>query len=167
MSLWRKMPSIEMAISVTCFGMGKWPCIDGHDGIPQGKVLIPGILWQYGKSQYVQYHSCRWPGDTRSQVISSHGIDLIGSFPYTMPDVMYNPDHKFCNWDRYYHLDFPDSKVYGTNMGPTWERQNPCGPHVGPMNLAIWVVFLIQLYRYVFLDWLCVVNKRNLDCVNG
>ena len=27
---------------------------------------------------------------------------------------------------------FPDSKVYGANMGPG-------GPHVGPMNLDIWV----------------------------
>ena len=24
-----------------------------------------------------QYHSCWWPGDTRSQDISSHGIDLV------------------------------------------------------------------------------------------
>ena len=33
----------------------------------------------------------------------------------------------------------PDSKVHGANMGPTWGRQNSCGPHVGPMNLDIWV----------------------------
>ena len=32
----------------------------------------------------------------------------------------------------------PDSKVYGANMGPTRGRQDPGGPHVGPMNLAIW-----------------------------
>ena len=32
----------------------------------------------------------------------------------------------------------PDSKVHGTNMGPTWGRQDPGGPHVGPMNFAIW-----------------------------
>ena len=31
-----------------------------------------------------------------------------------------------------------DSKVYGTYLGPTWGRQDPDGPHVGPMNLAIW-----------------------------
>ena len=31
-----------------------------------------------------------------------------------------------------------DSKVHGANMGPTWGRQDPGGPHVGPMNLAIW-----------------------------
>ena len=32
----------------------------------------------------------------------------------------------------------PDSKIHGANMGPTWGRQNPGGPHVAPMNLAIW-----------------------------
>ena len=31
----------------------------------------------------------------------------------------------------------PDSKVYGANMGPIWGRQDPGGPHVGPMNFAI------------------------------
>ena len=29
----------------------------------------------------------------------------------------------------------PDSKVYGTNMGPIWDRQDPGGPHVGPWTL--------------------------------
>ena len=32
----------------------------------------------------------------------------------------------------------PDSKAHGANMGPIWGRQDPGGPHVGPMNLAIW-----------------------------
>ena len=32
----------------------------------------------------------------------------------------------------------PDSKVHGADMGPTWGRQDPGGPHVGHMNLAIW-----------------------------
>ena len=31
----------------------------------------------------------------------------------------------------------PDSKVQGANMGPIWGRQDPGGPHVVPMNLAI------------------------------
>ena len=31
----------------------------------------------------------------------------------------------------------PDSKVHGAYMGPTWGRQDPVGPHVGPMILAI------------------------------
>ena len=36
----------------------------------------------------------------------------------------------------------PDSKVHGANMGPIWCRQDPGGPHVGPMNFAIWVHIL-------------------------
>ena len=32
---------------------------------------------------------------------------------------------------------YPDSKVHGANMGPTWVLPAPDGPHVGPMNLAI------------------------------
>ena len=32
----------------------------------------------------------------------------------------------------------PDSKVHGDNMGPIWGRYDPGGPHVGPMNFAIW-----------------------------
>ena len=35
------------------------------------------------------------------------------------------------------HTD-PDSKVQGANMGPIWVLSAPDGPHVGPMNLAIW-----------------------------
>ena len=35
-------------------------------------------------------------------------------------------------------IQIPDSKVDGDNMGPIWDRQDPGGPHVGPMNLAIW-----------------------------
>ena len=32
---------------------------------------------------------------------------------------------------------YPDNKVHGANMGPTWVLSAPDGPHVGPMNLAI------------------------------
>ena len=34
---------------------------------------------------------------------------------------------------------YPAIKVYGANMGPVWARQDPGGPHVGPVNFAIWV----------------------------
>ena len=41
-----------------------------------------------------------------------------------------------------YHKNCPDSKVRGASMGPIWGRQDPGGPHVGPMNFAIWVGML-------------------------
>ena len=66
----------------------------------------------------------------------------------------------------------PDSKVDGANMGPIWGRQDPGGPHVGPMNLAIWdtlkwsftlhfcaiLVTVMRAYRSVYFQWEPCVN---------
>ena len=37
----------------------------------------------------------------------------------------------------------PDNKVHEANMGLVWGLQDPGGPHVGPMNFAIWDVYKI------------------------
>ena len=39
-------------------------------------------------------------------------------------------------WSRWV---YPNSKVHGANKGPICGRQDPGGPHVSPMNFAIWV----------------------------
>ena len=44
------------------------------------------------------------------------------------------------------NVNIPDSKVHGDNMGPIWGRQDPGGPHVGPMNFAIWDMFTYGLF---------------------
>ena len=48
----------------------------------------------------------------------------------------------------------PHSKVRGANMRPTWGRQDPGGPHGGPINLVIWVCIintsLFGTYQYLF-----------------
>ena len=41
--------------------------------------------------------------------------------------------------------NFPDSKVHGANIGPTWVLSAPAGPHTGPRNPAIRVV---SRYKY-------------------
>ena len=40
---------------------------------------------------------------------------------------------------------YPDSKVHRTNMGPTWDRQDPGGPHVGHMKRHEWLWWM----RYI------------------
>ena len=50
----------------------------------------------------------------------------------------------------------PDSKFHGANMGPTWVLSAPGGPHVGLMNLAIWIEFW---YR-------CMVNAKAMVLTN-
>ena len=43
----------------------------------------------------------------------------------------------------------PDSKVHGANMGPIWGRQDPGGPHVGPINFAIWDYMQLDFLRCI------------------
>ena len=47
-------------------------------------------------------------------------------------DFMANPPTVACRQQT-----VPDSKVHGANIGPIWGRQDPGGPHVGPMIFAI------------------------------
>ena len=37
---------------------------------------------------------------------------------------------------------YPNSKVPGANMWPIRGLQDPGGPHVGPMNFAIWITYI-------------------------
>ena len=47
----------------------------------------------------------------------------------------------------------PESKVHGSDMGPTWVLSITDGPHVGPMNLAIRVVIRPSA-TVMFSSWL-------------
>ena len=49
----------------------------------------------------------------------------------------YQPIHRY----PLSHNIGPDSKVHGADMRPIWGLQVLGGPHVGPMNFAIWGVF--------------------------
>ena len=46
----------------------------------------------------------------------------------------------------------PDSKVHGANMGPTWVLSSPGGPHVSPMNLALWGVYICGRHHATIMD---------------
>ena len=60
-------------------------------------------------------------------------IDIVIKTGADSPHVYMKPEPE---------LSFPESKVHEANMGTIWGRQNPSGPHVGPMNIAIWVFCL-------------------------
>ena len=68
-------------------------------------------------------------------------------------------------------------------MGPIWGRQDPGGPHVGPMNLAIWGLLLlmrpqepaywhqwcniVQLHRWViFVNVTRAHDERYVRCIS-
>ena len=45
---------------------------------------------------------------------------------------------------------FPDSKVHGAYIGPTWGQLDPGGLHVGPMNFVISVVTVSHKLTKIF-----------------
>ena len=54
----------------------------------------------------------------------------------------------------------PDNKVHGAHMGPTRRRQDPGGPRVGPMKLAIWdslIWWQSDGFKYT-VCWCCFVR---------
>ena len=61
------------------------------------------------------------------------------------------------NCSEYKQKDCPDSKVHWANMGPIWGRQDPGGPHVGPMNLAIWVCIILVRYGALYKEFSAIL----------
>ena len=62
-------------------------------------------------------------------------LDFCGMH-FTVTSSWHATWHQWCMETQL--LSIPDSKVHGANMGPIWGWQDPGGPHVGPMNFAIW-----------------------------
>ena len=73
--------------------------------------------------------------------------DIMYSFLFVVEFLYYVLVFQHRHEDRY-----PDNKVHGANMGPIWGRQDLGGPHVGPMNFAIWVCMYME--RKCVLEWI-------------
>ena len=111
--------------------------------------------WQ----QLMQHQYCLCSNNLISKTITIHQINtemsiflrLLVSFKYcsfyyiritTTGHINWWLLHGLLSW---YPVMYPDSKVHGANIGPTWVLSAPDGPHVGPMNLAVRVVKSLQL----------------------
>ena len=51
-------------------------------------------------------------------------------------------------------------------MGPIWGRQDPGGPHVGPMNLAIWVAHWPLGDPYVIIEFIIFKFISGVDLLS-
>ena len=75
----------------------------------------------------------------RLQYILSCALRIVIMYIY----VAYNPS-------RYvWRKSYPDSKIPGANMGPTWVLSAPDGPHVGSRNLVIRVSIISDRVSHV------------------
>ena len=112
------------------------------------------------KTKFWWYHWCSFPEHTakhnRSKLAMECATDLLTRPwpPFSTNIVLPRIDIPFIRSQAMFimailrlikvHLytetvrwRFPDSKVHGANMRPTWVLSAPGGPHVSPINLVI------------------------------
>ena len=136
--------------------------IGGHSGIPPLKLFhydAPVDICLYGSRRYADN------GDMpHAKVCSSKHISIWACGKNRcILKILCNKLKNGKNgdtplWTLWDHQHFafiavqlyaiPFSKVHGAYMGPTWGRQDPGGPHFGPMILAIWDIMLLRTICY-------------------
>ena len=92
-------------------------------------MTVLSLWWKYF---YLKWWSLYWngvPGVGTGVGMSTGGVQGMSTMDETVGDrprvlLVYRNSTR----------NNPDGKVHGTNMGHTWGRQDPGGPHVGPMN---------------------------------
>ena len=92
-------------------------------------------------------------------IFTAKALYTMPAMPATSLDILIDPYITWLRWWSYLYMvhpnnyahgyAFPDNKVHGAYMGPTWGRQDPGGPHVGPMNFAIWVAMFSYHFTYI------------------
>ena len=85
-------------------------------------------------------HICAWNSEMRQSYVYD-GISCCDDFIIIMNVWGSKCFQNFaCLQTRYItFVNFSwKASLIARFMGPIWGRQDPCGPHVGPMNFAIW-----------------------------
>ena len=110
---------------------------------PSRGLLVENIFLRPWPSKAVFTSRCGRQDD-RGPVIRSvwcQATRWCDCHVYWIQDGLQRPSEMiFSNLHHHLIQCYPNSKVHGASMGPIWGRQDPGGPHVGPMNFAIWVV---------------------------
>ena len=95
-------------------------------------IYVAGVHWvDYFNVQGKHNYKMR----RKTVVLRARGLPSPHSWKWAIPTPRVGSG-RGTGWP--YLVKSPNSKVHEANMGPIWGRQDPGGPHVGPMNFAIW-----------------------------
>ena len=118
-----------------------------HIKFPKNKIIIDIIIHSFNDSvfdTYILHHvlnQLNWKHNTYLRTVTPYHFPSLFPVSFFSCHLSYG-SHCITVFNAVFmgiHQHYPDSKVHGPNMGPHWGRQDPSGPHVGPMNFAIWV----------------------------
>ena len=138
-----------------------WLCADTHIEA-QLTSIFPNITQGQAANLICHsQHTDQTATDTSFVVQSQQGV--CTGIPYKADESL--PDEMLVKMNN-----IPDSKVHGAGTGPIWGRQDPGGPHVGPMNFAIWDdkhcrrVLFHDIFAYQEYKFVRIITHINLHC---
>ena len=112
----------------------------------EGGIKWPPFCWWHFYMHFLKKHLytlihisqkfvARGLIDNKSSLVQVIAWHRMGNKPFPEPMMT-----KWCYFMPQGHtkISNPDSKLHRANMGPIWGWQDPGGPHIGPMNFAIW-----------------------------
>ena len=142
---------------------------EGQHTPPPTPTLTPSLQWRHngldGISNH-QPHHCLLSRLFRRRSKKTSMLRVTGLCAGNSLGTSEFPAQRASNtknvsiWWRHH----ADSKVHGANMGPIWGRQDPGGPHVGPMNFAIWAIYLVDSMMSLMVS--LVTTSRMQQCLN-
>ena len=117
------------------------------------RTLMSSLICALNK--LLSKQSWGWWFETPSRSLWRHCNELVKYYAWWCPGHSW----LYMSSDR----EYPDSKVSGAKMGPIWGRQDPGGPHVGPMNFAIWVATSLLSYNSWHSLWIHVKRLYQIN----
>ena len=95
----------------------------------------------------------------------SSPCDVIATSKYHSVAAIMAFTNSMYNW---YIQHILDNKFHGANMGPIWGRQDPGGPHVVPMKLAVWDAHIsLQAYHTYTVYHILMVLITTMIIIKG
>ena len=112
-----------------------------HAKMFRGNIKIIHIFLSFLKLEMSRYHGKQGQVCV-SYIVNTMSLDLQGWFSF----MIWSSGSGLRTLNSWFvtvteHQINPGSKVHGAHMGPIWGRKDPGGPHVGPMNFAIWEAY--------------------------
>ena len=99
-------------------------------------IMVLSIMWTYAHQGDVKW----WLSYLKSQAtrLFDRNFAQVCRKANTKAELCISDPVGF-HWQRSSNAEtlYPDNKIHGANMGPTWVLSAPDGPHVGPLYLAI------------------------------
>ena len=96
--------------------------------------------------------------------LKHHSGPICVQVPCSLFFLVSQPNKAYATKEAITSQAIPKWQSSWANMGALWGRQDPGGPHVGPINFAIWVALCARISWFFFTCRAAPVNPMLAKC---